>query len=73
VWFLVVSTILNPQDADRLASSMAAMDYRTHAACMSAAVGRVSALASANVHGRYMCMRHGETNQELARAAKREF
>lgn len=69
-WFAVVLLFGQPQGAG---ASLSNVSYPTHAACMTDMAKRAAALAWGGLHGRYLCMRHGTTDRQLARMAKGSF
>lgn len=68
MWFLVVMF-----SDGRPAPSMSNKVYPSRIACLADAPGRVGALASVDLHGRYLCMRRHEPDAQLAREPKGEF
>lgn len=73
MWFMVIALAHVTPLTENFEASMTQKHYASQADCISDARDRLSPLAAINMHGRYMCMYHGEPDREMMHAPKWAF
>lgn len=73
MWMIILVASAHGVDLAPLTDRVAEFRYATQGECLVSAANRADALRSANAHGRYMCMYHGEPDREMRNAPKFSF
>lgn len=73
MWFIVLMASVHGIDRREIGDGMVGFRFKTQAGCLADASRRAEALKSVNIHGRFLCMYHGEPDRELRHAVKFAF
>lgn len=74
MWFLAVAFAhLSEAKSNALAAPLTSMHYESQGDCIDSARQRLTGLSSINIHGKWMCMYHEETDREMRNAPKFGF
>lgn len=72
-WFIVMTIHFGGVDHPDMSNALAQRFYGSHEGCMADAREFVRKMPVRGVHGRYLCMYHNESDEELQKTRKVNF